>query len=478
MSVPHTEDETLYCKMGHYWLRPKTRGRKPAACPEHKGLKSPPTPGRAVVPDGRHDWQLRVDPDELVDPLGAKEEEAKPLGTIEIQRLFTPAENCSRCGMLYTEDRPADRALPGICVECKTDEDEKRVVLWAQNTGAALLAEVKQFIERYVTLRTEAEYDMLAVWALHTFVFREKRFTPYVLALSPMKGSGKSTLLDVMFFVCCRAFTVIDPAAAATAEHIDATAPTWLVDEIDGVWSTGGKDKAQLRTIINSGFQRGRKWTRKRKGGIISYDIYCPKFLAGIEDYSVPATTRDRCIQIVLRKQTKEEAAKRNRITEETEVKGAYLNAWAFWWSETNKAVYKHTYPKMPGHLNGRGWDKWETLFAVAEIAGGRWPEAITKASLELIPEEDEDPKAILLADLRTVFGSDQWLESQVICSRLNSLEDSIWADYRGKGLTTTMLARMLRSFAIKPSPERHGGKQRRGYDRKSFEEEWTRWLG
>ena len=357
------------------------------------------------------------------------------------------------------------------------------MIEWAGSSGAELLDEIRDFIDRHATLQNEVEYDMLAVWALHTYVFRVKRYTPYLLALSPMKGSGKSTLLDTLFMVCCRAYTVIDPAAAATAEHIDATAPTWLVDEIDGIWSKGGNDKQQLRTIINSGFQEGRKWPRKRKGGVIDYDVYCPKALAGIEDFSLPTTTRDRCISITLVKQTKEEAAKRHRLAERCKEQGRFLNSWASWWAETNNIRdWCAIANRSPLSTSSAASGTVEVLFAVAELAGGHWPETLNAASEDLLPEEDEDEKVVLLRDLREVFGSDTWMGSQAICSRLNNL-DSIWVDYRGKGLTTTMLARLLKTLdkKTKPGPERHdsdtGTKQNRGYHRAAFVDLWHRWL-
>jgi len=80
-----------------------------------------------------------------------------------------------------------------VCIDCKDERDEQFVVGWAFATGAALLDEIRAFIDRHVTLRKPEEYDMLAAWVLHTYVFDAKRFTPYILGLSPVKGSGKST---------------------------------------------------------------------------------------------------------------------------------------------------------------------------------------------------------------------------------------------------------------------------------------------
>ena len=50
-----------------------------------------------------------------------------------------------------------------------------------------------------------------------------------------------------------------------------------------------------------------------------------------------------------------------------------------------------------------------------------------------------------LLADLRTVFGTDDRLASATILARLRELEESPWADLDGRGLDARGLARLLR---------------------------------
>jgi len=86
--------------------------------------------------------------------------------------------------------------------------------------------------------------------------------------------------------------------------------------------------------ILNGGYQRGRKWTRRRKGEITHLNIFCPKCLVGIETHSVPEEIRDRSIPIALLKQTPEEAAKRKRIDAASEVEGQRLRIWATWWAK------------------------------------------------------------------------------------------------------------------------------------------------
>ena len=462
--------------------RRQTGARSEGVTPGMELVRAEPTPGP--------DWDQffgRKEPSvgEVLEAMFAAdsadepEHEPRPRRQLDVWDLMRPSEACANCGIAGDDFEP-DGALPGICTDCKGDDDEELVIEWARDSGAILLHEIRAFIDRHVTLLKSPEYDMLAAWTLHTYVFDGKQFTPYVLGLSPVKGSGKSTLLDTLEFVCARAHIFIDPAPAATAEHIDAFMPTLLIDEVDGIWAGSGEDKKQLRTILNSGYQRGRKWTRKRKGGVVELNIYCPKALVGIETYSIPETTRDRCIPIGLIKQTPEEAAKRHRIDSYSEEEGQRLRIWATWWAKGNKPEFRALHPQPPEWLQGRPWDKWEALFAVAALAGEGWPKAIAAASQELLPEDEDDEKIILLRDLKEVFKGDTSLESQAICSRLNGREDAPWGSYRGKGLTTMMLARLLKSFGIHPAQHRPDGadsKQKRGYFRAAFEDIWTRYL-
>lgn len=414
----------------------------------------------------------------------------------EVRKLIVAAERCVRCGVKFPppsqddeEDveyirRPNDRhqLLWGVCQECVKDGDIENVHAWTASMGSQLLTNVRDFLYEHVTLQSDAEYDMLAVWALHTYVFHRKYHTPYLLALSPMKGSGKSTLLNALLLIVRNGHKEIDPAAAATAEFIDAETPTWLVDEIDGVWTAGGKDKQQLRSIINQGYERNGSWRRKRKGGVQTFKVFCPKVLAGIEDYSIPIALRDRCIEITLHKQTKAESEQRHRLNKASEVEANWLQCWAIWWAKAHEFQVELCEPKPPEHLANRDWDKWLILFAIADIIGGQWPKQVLDASIELLPEEDEDPKMALLRDTKRLFDEERepWLESQMICSKLNAVEDSIWADWKGRGLTPHALARLTRSIDRKLVPDKrrhHGNKQSRGYARSAFEPMWERWL-
>lgn len=394
----------------------------------------------------------------------------------ELRALVIEGDECARCRTAAYEP---DEEFPGICTGCKTVGDEANVAAWAQTTGDDLLRAVREFIEGHITLRTAEYYDLLAVYVLHTHVYEAKRVTPYILALSPIKGSGKTTLLEILLMLCARAWMEVDPAAIATADDIAATRPTMLIDEIDGIWSGSGKDKAQLRSIINAGNHRRGAIKRRRKGVPTRINVYCPKVLAGIENFTLSDTTRDRCIGVILHKQTKAEAKKRQRITDKSEEEAGVLHEWATRWAKANFGVVETTYPTAPSHLHGREWDKWEPLFCVAAIAGGQWPQTVEDMSLALVPEEDEDEKVVLLRDVQKVFkdAMKPWLRTDAIVHALNVMEDSPWGFYLNKGLTAHSFSKLVRAFGLKSEQKRVEGHNVRGYPKAAFTQLWKDYL-
>jgi hypothetical protein len=123
--------------------------------------------------------------------------------------------------------------------------------------------------------------------------------------------------------------------------------------------------------------------------------------------------------------------------------------------------------PVMP--VEDRAADTWEPLMAVADLAGGAWPQRARKAALLFVSQADEaDAEASLsmrlLADIRHTFTdyTVSFLSSQQMLIALGKIEDSPWhEDY----LTTTKLAQMLRPYGIKR--RRNAAGTARGYRRR-----------
>jgi hypothetical protein len=147
--------------------------------------------------------------------------------------------------------------------------------------------------------------------------------------------------------------------------------------------------------------------------------------------------------------------------------------------------VLRDAEPEIPDALSDRAADSWEPLLAIADLAGGDWPERARRAALTLSAgpvEEDGDMGLRLLADCRVVFDTKKVsrIKTRQLIKALAEEETMPWGDFAGtqKRITAHGLAKLLQPFGIRPSKWRQGIKAGiRGYERASFEEPWERYL-
>ena len=137
----------------------------------------------------------------------------------------------------------------------------------------------------------------------------------------------------------------------------------------------------------------------------------------------------------------------------------------------------------MPSGIEDRDADIWEPLLAIADMAGGRWPERARCAGVTLVTATKAASPSLgirLLADLRTVFSEHadtDHLFTDDIISALIAIEDAPWADIRGKALDSRSLARRLGKYEVKPRTVRIGDRTSKGYARADLFDPWTRYV-
>ena len=101
-------------------------------------------------------------------------------------------------------------------------------------------------------------------------------------------------------------------------------------------------------------------------------------------------------------------------------------------------SIPEDAWPEMPPEITDRNADIFEALFAVADQAGGDWPQRARVTAVTLVTDKSEDKRSMgimLLEDLRTVFGDRDHLHTEDILSELLKLNESPWDDIRGKPL-------------------------------------------
>jgi putative DNA primase/helicase len=340
--------------------------------------------------------------------------------------------------------------------------------------GASLLTDLSWAIRQYVFM-PETSATAAALWAVHTFTVDSFAISPRLAIKSPEKGCGKTTLLDVLERVSWRALLTPSIQPAGIFRVVEAWRPTLLMDEADGM---NLDDNNALRSILNSGHRRGGKVIRC-EGETNAPRVFkvfgaCPFALIG----ALPDTLENRAVAIELQRAKAGEVAKQFRYecTPELEI----LARMARRWCEDHANEIKKAEPATDGLFN-READNWRTLFAIADTAGGDWPErarAAAKAGHK--PIEVESVRVLLLSDIRDVFWAKQTdrLPSATLAEALGAIEGRPWAEWKaGRPMTATALARQLSAFKIAPATHRDGQATFKGYLFSDFDSMFERYL-
>src|SRR5262245_31295905 len=252
---------------------------------------------------------------------------------------------------------------------------------------------------RYVVLPGHADVP-LALWALNTWVFDRFDIAPYLTITSPTRRCGKTVLMTLLLWLCQRGKKSDSMSKAAIYRSVDTERPTLVLDEVG--WVVDTKDERQ--GILCGGFERnGFVEVCEGEGSAIAtrlFSTFCPKAFGLIG--KLTATLTDRSIVILMRRKMPSEKAERLR-RRDSELH-AQLRQQCLRWANDNVAALAQMAPLALAGLNDRAMDLWEPLLAIAERAGGEWPERARKAALALSGDgaAGEDNQGVeLLRDAR-----------------------------------------------------------------------------
>ena len=134
-----------------------------------------------------------------------------------------------------------------------------------------------------------------------------------------------------------------------------------------------------------------------------------------------------------------------------------------------------------PSELNDRAEDAWEILFAIADAAGGPWPDYAREAAVVLAGAADVDSRGVLLLrDLRELFAEKGAVPfSREIVDALLRREDRSYDEFkRGGPLTQKRLAAALRGYDVVTGETQHRGYEHaKGYSLDQFADAFARYL-
>jgi putative DNA primase/helicase len=443
-------------------------------CPRPNGHDPSPQLGPPPI-DGGEDTAEEAGPD---DDTEIARLAALPLLVYERERI-SAAKRLGCRGQILDRLVAAERGRNG------TDNSAcqgRKLVLhrpepWLEAVeGAALLDDLAKAIRRHVVL-SATEAAAAALWVVATHAFTAFLIFARLFITAPEKGCGKSTLLDVLSRLVPRPLQAVNSTAAALFRVVEAERPTLLLDEADS-WA---RDNEDVRSILNAG--------HRRDGAVIrtvgddheprQFSAWAPVALAAIGH--LPGTIEDRSIKIALLRRRPDEAIEQLRLDRTGDLDR--LARMAARWAADHHELLRQLDPGMPGGIVNRAADNWRPLLAVADLAGGTWPERARRAAATIEGEhrEEDSKRVALLADVRAAFALRRVdkLSSEELVAHLVTLEDRPWPEYRGgKPLTKTQLAQLLKPLRVSPGTVRLAdGGTLKGYKLEVFDDAFARFL-
>jgi Protein of unknown function (DUF3631)/RepB DNA-primase from phage plasmid len=342
--------------------------------------------------------------------------------------------------------------------------------------GDALVLALVRRIRSNVVMTAEAALTV-ALWVIFTWAHAEAAVhSPILVVTSPEAECGKTTLLGIIGFLVRRALASVGISAAVLYRSIEKWRPTIVVDEADVAFV----QNEDLRAVVNSG------WTRDQ--GVLRCEgdeheprlflTFCPKTI-GLKGKKLPDTTASRAIVIELKRKLADENVEDFRHIDDPGLQE--LRQKLLRWAVDNVGALESARPTLPDGFTNRVAANWNLLLAIADIAGGEWPEKAREAAAGIAKLKATLNATIgvqLLTDIRTILGEKDCMFSATLIAILADDPEGSWAEYnRGKRITQKQLANLLRGYGIVSETVWISGHSAKGYKRAAFEDVWTRYL-
>jgi hypothetical protein len=380
------------------------------------------------------------------------------LVSLELQKVFIPdllreqlaKPLAQRLGILIGDLRKI-----GVSVRKPADFIDPEP--WPQPViGHQLLAELSALIEKHVITGDHCKVA-IALWIILSYLIDHVDILPLLAITSPEKRCGKSRLLTLLLKLVRRPIPGVSLSAATVYRAIEKWHPTLLVDEADGVLKDSrGHDNLELRSVINSGHTRELAFVNRCVGDnhdVQTFSTWAPKAIALIG--RMPDSMMDRSIPIPMKRKTKADTVARIRETPKSVFEELQSKIVRF--VNDNATAIRGLVPSLPSGLNDRAEDCWLPMLALADVAGGAWPDLARKAALALSADTDDSDTFItkLLRALKEDFEeqgethANGFQLTTDICDHLNQDTEAPWANLKNQ-MTPELLAKNLSRYPVK----------------------------
>jgi hypothetical protein len=361
----------------------------------------------------------------------------------------------------------------------------------------ALLEATERFVRRFVAFENEHQSAAVVLWTAHTYVIEAFDTTGYLHVHSAEKRSGKTRLLEVLELLVRNPIRGSTMSPSVLFRLLDQGPQTLLLDEVDAIFSPKA-DREELRGLLNAGYRRGSyAWRNDVRGKSFvptPFDVFGAKILAGIG--TLPDTIADRCIPIELRRRRREDVVQAFRYREAKRTAEGIKERFGVWATPETIETLAAARPRVPDLNDDRAMEAWEPLCAIADLAGGSWPQRAHAAAKALhdAPTGAEEPDGIAtLRAVRELFQAnvqrDRFLTVEILRA-LAARDDGPWAYWFADELdrlerdekpplkSARKLSRLLKPYGIVTVNIRPpDGGVGRGYRLEDFVDAWSRYL-
>jgi len=348
--------------------------------------------------------------------------------------------------------------------------------------AAQPLDDVLRYLRRFVAYPSEHAAVAHTLWVAHAHAMDAWESTPRIAFLSPEPGSGKSRALEACELLVPAPVNAVNVSVAYLFRKVgsDDGRPTILYDEVDTVFTAKGENE-DIRGLLNAGHRKhsvvGRCVVYGKRIETEETPAYCAVALAGLGDLPDTILTRSVVVRMRRRSPTERiEPYRRRDVEAASESLRGRIAAWV-------GSVFHQlaaARPVFPEGVADRDADVWEALLAIADAAGGDWPERGRQAAVALVRASKNTTPSLgvrLLGDIRDVFGTAASMTTDAILKALHAMEEAPWADLRGKPLDARGLAMRMRPYGVQSKKLRIGSATLQGYERADLADAWERYL-
>lgn len=325
-----------------------------------------------------------------------------------------------------------------------------------------LIGEIRTWLGTYIKVMDESDLDVLALWALHTWVCEETYTTPRLLINSPSPGSGKTTLMEHLAKFSKNAIHSSSVSSAAVLARATAAGiTTLLIDEVDRVLNPKRPGVDELLSVINSGYRRGAVRIVSAVRGkqndweVAKMPTFSPVAIAGNSPL-LPDDTLSRCL--VVRLLPDIQGTVQPSDWEFLDDPAAELALRIEQVMDQHREEIRVSRPEMPPGCLNRLKERWNPLKRIAAVAGAEWSMRVDQLILKDIESARQDsengdlqqkPHIQLMRDLFAVFGSDGgFIPTGQLVTMLIRHNPDQWSfsSIYGKDLTPQRFGRILNS--------------------------------